>query len=264
MHIEHISSAKNPRIREISELLKSSRTRREMGIFVTEGRKELKLCLKGGFEIESLFINQKIADPLEFREIKCRSLFSITPELYSKIAYREGTEGVVATVKSRNLETGDIRLSDSPLIIVLESVEKPGNLGAVIRTAEASGVDAVIVCDPLTDLYNPNIIRSSTGAIFTTQCIAISSEECYKWLREKKIDILTTELEANHWHYNCDMTGPCAIVLGSESDGLSVFWREKADKRLKIPMKGSVDSLNVSVSAAIICFEAIRQRAVKQ
>ncbi len=263
MHIEHISSAKNARIRELSDLMESSRSRREMGIFVTEGRKELQLCIQGGFEIESLFINQKIVDPLEFREIKCRSLFTITPELYSKIAYRESTEGVVATVKSRNPEIGDIKLSASPLIIVLESVEKPGNLGAVIRTADASGVDAVIVCDPLTDLYNPNIIRSSTGAIFTTQCIATTSEECYKWLRDNKIDILTTELEASHWHYNCDMTGPCAVILGSESDGLSSFWREKAGNRLKIPMKGSVDSLNVSVSAAIICFEALIQRAVK-
>lgn len=264
MFIETISSAKNPRIRELKELMDSSRVRRERSLFVTEGRKELELCIKGGYEIETLFFNQELVNPEFVKGINLRSCIALTPQLYSKLAYRESTEGVIATVRTRGRTLDSIKLSDCPLIIVLESVEKPGNLGAVLRTADALGADAVIICDPLTDLYNPNIIRSSTGAVFTTQCTAVSSRECFEWLKEKNITVITTELEASIWYYNCDMTIPCAIVMGSEAEGLSRFWRERAGSRIKIPMKGSADSLNVSVSAAIISFEAMRQRSKKK
>ncbi|MCK9304880.1 MAG: RNA methyltransferase [Bacteroidales bacterium] len=263
MFIETISSAKNPRIRELRELIESSRVRRERSLFVTEGRRELELCVKGDYEIETIFFNRELVNPESFREIKMRSCFALTPEIYSKLAYRGSTEGVIATVRPQAKTLENIILSDCPLIIVLESVEKPGNLGAVIRTADALGADAVIICDPLTDLYNPNIIRSSTGALFTTQCSAVTSHECFEWLKEKNINIITTELEASIWYYNCDMTTPCAIVMGSEAEGLSQFWRERAGNRIKIPMNGLADSLNVSVSAAIISFEALRQRNIK-
>jgi TrmH family RNA methyltransferase len=263
MYIENLSSAKNPRIKELLELKENSHTRRNSGLFTVEGKRELQLCVKGGFEIESVFFHRDLVTVEEVKEIRCRGGFSVTPQLYSKIAYREGTEGIIAIVRERKIRLSSFTLSATPLIIVLESVEKPGNLGAVLRTADAARADAVIICDPLTDLYNPNIIRSSTGAIFTTQTTTTSSADCYSWLKENNIAIITTELEASDFYHLSDLTKPAAIVMGSESDGLTSFWREKADMRIKIPMNGYVDSLNVSVTTAIICFEALRQRGFK-
>ena len=153
-----------------------------------------------------------------------------------------------------------MKLDEHPLIVVLESVEKPGNLGAVLRSADASGVDAVVVCDPLTDLYNPNLIRSSVGAAFTVPCVACSSEECIAFLKQRNIKILTAQLQDSHLYYVTDMTCGTAIVMGTEHDGLTDQWRQAADAHIRIPMLGQIDSLNVSVSAAILMFEAVRQR----
>ena len=151
-------------------------------------------------------------------------------------------------------------MSDNPLVIVLESVEKPGNLGAVLRSADAAQADAVIVCDPLTDLYNPNLIRSSIGAIFTVPTVACTSEECIAFLEQHGIQILTAQLQDSSLYYDTPMTGPTAIVMGTESTGLTDQWRRAATAHIRIPMLGRLDSLNVSVSAAILLFEAVRQR----
>ena len=153
-----------------------------------------------------------------------------------------------------------MKLGNHPLIVVLESVEKPGNLGAILRSADASGVDAVVVCDPLTDLYNPNLIRSSVGAAFTVPCVACSSETCIAFLKKRNIRILTAQLQDSHLYYDTDMTCGTAIVMGMEHDGLTDQWRQAADAHIRIPMLGEIDSLNVSVSAAILMFEAVRQR----
>ncbi len=143
---------------------------------------------------------------------------------------------------------------------MLESVEKPGNLGAVLRSADAAGVDALIICDPLTDLYNPNLIRSSIGAIFTVPTVACSSQECIDFLKGKGIQILTAQLQDSHLYYDYDMTRGTAIIMGTESTGLSDIWREAADAHIRIPMLGKMDSLNVSISAAVLMYEAVRQR----
>jgi TrmH family RNA methyltransferase len=145
-------------------------------------------------------------------------------------------------------------------VVVLESVEKPGNLGAILRSADAANVDAVIVCDPLTDLYNPNLIRASIGAIFTVPTAVCTSEECIAFLKERKIKILTAQLQDSYEYYNYDMRQATAIVMGTESTGLTQQWREAADAHIRIPMLGRLDSLNVSVSAAILMYEAVRQR----
>ncbi len=145
--------------------------------------------------------------------------------------------------------------------MVLEGVEKPGNLGAVLRSADAAKADAVIVCDPLTDLYNPNLIRASIGAVFTVPTVACSSEECIAFLKEHGIRILTAQLQDSHLYYDTDMRQPTALVMGTESTGLTQQWREAADAHIRIPMLGRLDSLNVSVSAAILLFEAVRQRS---
>lgn len=186
--------------------------------------------------------------------------FQVSPEIYAKVAYRGTTEGVIAEVRTRTLGLDDLRLGPRPLIVVLESVEKPGNLGAVLRSADAAGVDAVVVCDPLTDLYNPNLIRSSVGAAFTVPCVACSSDECIAFLKRRGIRILTAQLQDSHLYYDTDMTVGTAIVMGTEHAGLTDQWRRAADAHIRIPMLGRVDSLNVSVSAAILMFEAVRQR----
>ena len=163
-------------------------------------------------------------------------------------------------MRSKKQSLSDLSLPQDPLIVVLESVEKPGNLGAVLRSADAAGVDAVIVCDPLTDLYNPNLIRSSIGAVFTVPVVACSSEECIAFLKSKGIKILTAQLQDSELYYATDMTCGTAIVMGTESTGLTTQWRKAADAHIRIPMLGALDSLNVSVSAAILMFEAVRQR----
>lgn len=186
--------------------------------------------------------------------------YEVSAHIYNKVAYRGSTEGVIAEMKARTLTLADLRLSENPLIVILESVEKPGNLGAVLRSADAAAADAVIVCDPLTDLFNPNLIRSSIGAVFTVPTVACSSEECVAFLKRRGIRILTAQLQDSHLYYDTDMRQPTAIVMGTEATGLTNIWREAADAHIRIPMKGRLDSLNVSVSAAILLYEAVRQR----
>ena len=177
-----------------------------------------------------------------------------------EIAYREGTEGIVAEVHAKALTLEQLRKEGSPLYVVLESVEKPGNLGAVLRSADAAGADGVIICDPLTDLYNPNLIRASIGAVFTVPCVACSSQEAIRFFKENSVSILTAQLQDSSLYYDCDMRKATAIVMGTESSGLTRIWREAADAHIRIPMLGQLDSLNVSVSAAILLFESVRQR----
>ena len=173
---------------------------------------------------------------------------------------REGTEGVIAEVRTPERRLEELALPEKPLVVVLESVEKPGNLGAVLRSADAAGADAVLVCDPLTDLWNPNLIRASIGAVFTVPCVACSSADAIAFLKARGIRILTAQLQDSSLYYDCDMTGGTALVMGTEATGLTDAWREAADAHIRIPMLGRLDSLNVSVSAAILLFEAVRQR----
>lgn len=271
---EIISSAQNPKVRTLLELQTKSRLRREIGIFVLEGRREIEHCVCSGYELESLFFCPEIlGDSLDsetagdgfFSVLKKtgalpQRCFEVSRQIYDKLAYRGGTEGVVAEVKSRNLSLGDIPARESPLLVVLESVEKPGNLGAVLRSADAAGADAVIVCDPLTDIYNPNVIRSSIGAVFTVPVVACTSEEAVAFLKAGGYAILTAQLQDSSCYYDADMTGPTALVMGTESTGLTDIWRKAATSHILIPMLGKLDSLNVSVSASILMFEAVRQR----
>lgn len=260
-----ISSAQNPKIKLLLQLQQKSSERRKHGMFVVEGQREIFHCLSAGYEIDSLFYCPQIADSdaqEEFLRLSPSSkCFEINSDIYQKVAYRGGTEGMIAEVKTRNLTLQDLKLSSSPLIMVLESVEKPGNLGAILRSADASGVDAVIVCDPSTDLFNPNLIRSSIGAIFTVPTVACSSSDCITFMKEHGIQILTAQLQDSSLYYATDMRRPTAIIMGTEATGLTQQWREAADAHIRIPMLGRLDSLNVSVSAAILMFEAVRQRS---
>lgn len=273
MRAERITSGQNPKIKELLSLQEKSRERRQKGLFVVEGRREFGHCLAAGFLPGSIFYcpevfeisgpagNMPPAGPEIYSLPENTKIFEVSREVYGKIAYRGGTEGIIAEMKAKTLRLEDLRLGEPPLVVVLESVEKPGNLGAVLRSADAAGADAVIVCDPLTDLFNPNLIRASLGAVFTTQTLATSTEETIAWLKERQVQIFTAQLQDSNLYYETDFRGPSALVMGTESTGLTEKWRQAADKRIRIPMCGQLDSLNVSVSAAILLFEALRQRS---
>lgn len=258
-----ISATHNPKIKKLVALQQKAAERRKSGLFVVEGLRELQHCISAGMEIDSVFFCPNILGNPE------EALASLPPTVrrnevtagvYDKIAYRGGTEGVIAEVRSKKILLSDLSLKENPLLVILESVEKPGNLGAVLRSADAAGVDAVIVCDPLTDIYNPNLIRSSIGAVFTVPCVACSTEECIDFLKAKGIQILTAQLQDSNLYYDTDMTCGTAIVMGTEATGLTDAWRKAATRHIRIPMLGQLDSLNVSVSAGILMFEAVRQR----
>ena len=303
MKVETVTSAQNPKIKDLLALQEKSRLRRERGLFAVEGQRELGHCLNAGFVPEMLFVcgeviahwgtyppgplpplgasTQDIAnaaaakaaniegkDGLEALVARAEALnpklllVQLPAFLYEKVAYRGSTEGVIGVMRSRELSLADLTVGENPLIVVLEGVEKPGNLGAVLRSADAAGADAVLICDPLTDLYNPNLIRSSIGAVFTVPVICCTSAEAIAWLKEHSIRIFTAQLQDSSLYYDCPMTGGTAIAIGTEATGLSEEWRAAADAHIRIPMKGSLDSLNASVSAAILLYEAVRQRSI--
>jgi TrmH family RNA methyltransferase len=255
-----ITSPQNERIKHLVQLQQKSSLRRQEGLFVVEGRRELLHCINADYEVKTIFVDNQKDDALLDIDSKNAEIIEVSPKVYEKIAYRESTEGVVAIVKARKNTLQDFAQKEHPLYVVIEAVEKPGNLGAILRSADAAGVDGVIVCDPLTDLYNPNLIRASIGAIFTVPTVVCTSEECIAWLMENKIQILTAQLQDSCLYYDVDMKKATAIVMGTEATGLTQQWRKAADKHIRIPMCGKLDSLNVSVSSAILMFEAIRQR----
>lgn len=288
MRIETITSAQNRNVKELLTLVEKSKARSSAGLFVVEGQRELGHCLDAGFIPETLFIcgevmavqnnavnvaktghlaeNIEGKDGLDALVAKAEALnprlgvVQIPAFLYEKVAYRGSTEGIIAEVHSVPRSLEDLRLGESPLVMVLESVEKPGNLGAVLRSADAAGADAVIVCDPLTDIWNPNLIRSSVGAVFSVPVAVCTSADAIAFLKKRGIRILTAQLQDSEWYYDTDMTGATALVMGTESTGLTQAWRDSADAHIKIPMLGRLDSLNVSVSAAVLLYEAVRQR----
>lgn len=267
--LQSITSAQNPKIKDFLALQEKSRLRREKGLFVVEGRRELLHCLEAGFSPRTIFVCEEILGAGEMEAVlgaagEGCTVFSVSANVYDRMAYRSGTEGVTAIMQARNLRLEELRFrNEEPLIVVVEAVEKPGNLGAILRSADAAGADAVIVCDPLTDLYNPNLIRASIGAVFSVPVVAASSAETIEWLRSRCVTIYTAQLQDSSWYYDCDMKKATAIVMGTEATGLTGIWREAANRHIRIPMLGKLDSLNVSVSAAVLLFEAVRQRNSK-
>ena len=257
-----ITSLQNQHIKDVVKLLVVAQERRKQNLFVIEGVRELSLAATSGYRIRKLFVCD------EFLSRTGKELVSklhipaekVSVEGFQKMAYREKSDGLIAVSEPKHLSLDTIKLSAHPFVIILEAVEKPGNLGAILRTADAAGVDAVIVCDPKTDIYNPNTIRSSIGCVFTRQVIACTSEEALQWLKQAGIRIFAAALSASECYHAADFTQPSAIVMGTEANGLTEFWLRNADHRIKIPMRGYSDSLNVSVSTAVITFEAMRQR----
>ena len=262
--MEKIQSAQNSRIKNIQKLFTKSKERKEQNLFVIEGAREIHLALAGSYLLESVFVCpelfSKTGYPEILPEISPAILFEVSPPVFQKIAYREHSDGILALARPKPHTLNDLNLQDNPFVIVLEAVEKPGNLGAILRTADAAKVDAVIVCDPLTDVYNPNVIRSSVGCVFTTPLAVSTQRDTFSFLKENRIRIFAAELQASQWYQDTDFTQACALIMGTEADGLSRFWIDGADARIKIPMRGKIDSLNVSVSMGVLTFEGMRQR----
>lgn len=262
--MEPITSLQNPRIKNILKLSTKARERKEQNLFLIEGAREISLAIAGGYIFDSVFICRELFIKTDYPEVLQsvpeNILFDVTEAVFQKIAYREGSDGILALAKPKIHSLDKLDLPKNPFIIILESVEKPGNLGAILRTADAAKADAVIVCNPSTDIYNPNVIRSSVGCVFTVPVGISGNEETLDFLRKNGICSYAAELNTSHWYQDMDYTSPSAVVMGTEADGLSDFWLKNADERIKIPMRGAIDSLNVSVSTAIITFEAMRQR----
>ena len=264
--IKHISSLQNPYIKELILYKEKSRARRRAGLFLIEGLRETQLAIKGGYEIDAILFNPEITNLKQINELtdKPINLIEVSNEVYERLAYRESTQGIIAVAKARELKLEDLNLTNkNPLLLVAEAPEKPGNIGALLRTADAANVDAVIIANPRTDLYNPNIVRSSVGCVFTNQIATGSTEEIIAFLKKSNINIYCAALQASKEYHTIDYNKPTAIVVGTESTGLTQDWLDNSTQNIIIPMQGAIDSMNVSVSAAIIIFEAKRQRQFK-
>ncbi|MGB5436544.1 MAG: RNA methyltransferase [Maribacter sp.] len=262
-----ISSPQNALIRQVMLLQEKSRERKKQGLFGLEGRRELALALKADYELESVMYDPGIISKEDTLALLKESsnqpeLIEVSHGVYKKLAYRDSTEGLIAVLKTKTHTLEGLALKDeNALVLVAESPEKPGNIGALLRTADAANVDAVLIANPKGDLYNPNVIRSSIGCVFTS-CIGIgSTAEIITFLKEHRIQIYCAALSASKEYTQTDFTKASAIVVGTESTGLSQEWLEASTQNIIIPMEGEIDSMNVSVSAAILIFEAKRQRS---
>lgn len=256
--IDIISSLQNEAIKKIISLGKH-RIRQEQGLTVVDGEREITMAIGAGWEIPEIFYCPEL--------IKNKTLLSapakitaVTEKIFRKIAYKENPDGWLAIIKTKNLNINDLKLPANPLVLILESVEKPGNLGAIIRTAAATGVSAVIVADPQTDIFHPNVIRSSQGHLFQQPISAATSEEIFVWLKKNSLPVYGADTKAKGLYTEVNWQKPAALVLGTEAESLSAKWLSNLTQAIKAPMRDGIDSLNVSVAAAIIVYEAWRQR----
>jgi TrmH family RNA methyltransferase len=257
--MKQISSSQNPYIKSLVQLQEKAKTRKQSGMFLIEGQREIELALKGGYELETVLFCPDFISGNDL-PVNASDVIEISRDVYQKLAYRDTTEGILAVAKSKSLHLSDLKLGDNPLILVAEAPEKPGNIGALLRTADAANLDAVIIANPKSDLYNPNIVRSSVGCLFTNQIAVGTTEEIITFLKEKNIAVFCATLQDSAPYHTQIFTKPTALVVGTEATGLTEAWRKAATQNIIIPMQGEIDSMNVSVAAAVLIFEAKRQR----
>lgn len=261
--VKEITSIQNSFIKELFQLKEKSRERRKSGLFLIEGEREIGLADKGDYEIDTVLFYPDLYTEAQLRNLTTQqpTVIQISKEVYQKLAHRATTEGVLAIARMKTHDLKNIKFeTKQPLILVAEAPEKPGNIGALLRTADAANVDAVIIANPKTDLYNPNIIRSSVGCIFTNQIATGTTSQIISFLKENEIQIYCAALQASVDYHSQDFTKPTAIVVGTEASGLSEEWIKQSSQNIIIPMQGEIDSMNVSVAAGILIFEAKRQR----
>jgi len=284
---EKISSLQNPRVKQLVRL-RDRRPRDEDGVFLVEGYRQIRRALEKQVVLTELyfspdwFLGENEPALIQQAEAAGAQLFELSKDAFAKVAYRERPDGLLAVAPQWKRTLDEINLAGvadpgwddtkpgsatpatsakAPFLLVVEAIEKPGNLGTILRSADAAGVDAVIVCDPVTDIFNPNVVRSSTGVLFSVPVVIAGSEPVRVWLREKRIRAVATTPSATALYTDTDLRGPLAIVMGSEQYGLSDFWLKESDAQVRIPMAGQADSLNVAMATIITLFEAVRQRA---
>ncbi|MFB1026900.1 MAG: RNA methyltransferase [Flavobacteriaceae bacterium] len=261
--VKTISSLQNPFIKQLVQLKEKSKLRKQTGLFIIEGKREVSLAIKGNYTLETLYYYADLFSASEAAALEAYGIdiIEISKPVYEKVAHRETTEGVIAVAKAKDLSLENLKLSsENPLILVAESPEKPGNIGALLRTADAANIDAVIIVNPLTDFYNPNIIRSSVGGVFTVPLATGSTKEVIAYLKRNNISIYSAILQESVPYDTIDFRTPSALVIGTESTGLTEEWRNDSTAKIRIPMEGKLDSMNLSVAAGILIFEAKRQR----
>jgi len=263
---KQISSIQNPLVKQLLLLKEKSRERKKSGLFLIEGKREISLAIKGNYKIETILYYPELFSGSEAEALQHHGIeiIEISKDVYQKLAHRDTTEGLLAVARTKSHAILDLKLTvQNPLILVAEAPEKPGNIGALLRTADAANLDAVIIANPKTDLYNPNIIRSSVGCVFTNTIVTGSTLEVIQFLKANNIRMYCAALQASIEYQTQDYTEPSAIVVGTEALGLSNDWLENATQNIIIPMQGVIDSMNVSVAAGILIFEAKRQRNFK-
>ena len=257
--MKQINSVQNPFIKSLVQLQDKAKMRRESGTFLIEGKREIELALQGNYEIETILFVAEMTSVDTFKHLNAQFI-EISRDVYEKLAYRDSTEGLLAVAKTKSMKLANLKLSENPLILVAEAPEKPGNIGALLRTADAAGLDAVLIANPKSDLYNPNIVRSSVGCLFTNQIATGTTSEIIGFLKQREISIYCATLQDSQPYHMQDFTTPTALVVGTEATGLTQDWRDAACQNIIIPMQGAIDSMNVSVAAAVLIFEAKRQR----
>jgi TrmH family RNA methyltransferase len=266
MPVETITSLQNPRLKRLVRL-RDRRSRDEEHAFLVEGYREVRRALERKVALEELyfsrdwFLGENEPALLATAEAAGTKLFELSKDAFAKIAYRERPDGILAVAPQWRRTLAELTLAANPFVLVVEAIEKPGNLGTILRSADAAGCDAVIVCDPVTDLFNPNVVRASTGVLFSVPCVVEESPAVLAWLRGRGMKTVATTPAATEVYSDCDLSGPLAVVMGSEQYGLSEFWLKNADLPVRIPMAGQADSLNVAMAALVTLFEAVRQRS---
>ena len=260
--MEIITSQQNSKIKNLLKLRKAGK-RRQNNLIIIEGRKEVEMAVSAGVKLTELYICAEYTNSGQAHYPNAAEEYRVNSDVMKKISIRENPDGYIAVARPNRLKLNDLKLSSSPLLVVLENVEKPGNLGAILRTADAVGVDAVLAADPQTDIYNPNVIRASLGTVFTSQVVGETLDNIIKWLKDRKIKTIAATPEARHFYTNISYKDATAIMVGTEHEGLSQKALELANIKVKIPMHGKIDSLNASVSTAVILYEIYRQRNVQ-
>ena len=269
MQFLEITSAQNPSLKHLVKL-RDRRTREKEQLTLLEGYRELTRSIEYGMELTEVYFSPEhflgsneypLLESIAARGIK---VVRLAPHLLEKVTYRERPEGLLAVAKMKKHELEDLPEYENMLYLVAETIEKPGNLGSMLRSADASGTDALIVCERRTDLYNPNVIRASTGAIFSVPTAVCDNESALKYLRDRNVKILAATPHTDFKYTDVDLTQPVAVVVGAEQTGLTDFWMEQADLKVNIPMLGEIDSLNVASAATILLYEAARQRNFKK
>ncbi|MBL7790183.1 MAG: RNA methyltransferase [Chitinophagales bacterium] len=258
--MKEISSTQNQLVKTIVELKYKAAKRKEQGLCVIEGQKELEIAVASGLVIEKLLLEKNIELRNPALRNAAKEVFECSTEVMEKIAIRDTKTSIIAVAKTKYLTLADVKLSAIPFVLILENIEKPGNLGSLFRTADAANVDLILCTDMQTDIYNHNVVRNSLGCVFSKQIVSCTNQEALDFCKQLAIHIFPTYLHTDDYYYQCDFTTPTAIVFGTESTGISDFWLTNSDRQIKIPMLGKIDSMNVSNSASILLYEVVRQR----